>query len=257
MACLLVLLLLFPATAIAQSPFDGTWLIDMGTAQLPQKPTTYLLSEGMFRGSSWVEDMEIKADGQDQKVPETSYWDTVSIQIMDAYTVEIVAKKAGKTMFTEVDTVSPDGDILTQVVKDTTEAQAVTSETLSKRVDQGPSGSHALSGSWRAFKSNRSKNGSTITYRCTKDGFSAETPLGEKFDAKFDGKDYPVEDDPGHTMVSVKLLSPNEVEMTSKRNGKVVGILHLYVVPGGNFINAVFENKEGNATSTYEMQKQP
>jgi hypothetical protein len=66
---------------------------------------------------------------------------------VDAYTVEIAAKKAGKTMFTEVDTVAPDGSVLTQVLKDTTEGQPSTVETLSKRVNQGPGGSHALSGS--------------------------------------------------------------------------------------------------------------
>ena len=42
-------------------------------------------------------------------------------------------------------------------------------------------------------------NGSIITYRRTADGFSAETPLGENFDAKFDGNFYLVEDDP-HTL---------------------------------------------------------
>jgi hypothetical protein len=45
--------------------------------------------------------------------------------------------------------------------------------------------------------------------------------------------------------------------VTSKRNGKIVGILHLTVMPGGKSIHAVFENKEDNTTKTYEMQKQP
>jgi len=94
-------------------------------------------------------------------------------------------------------------------------------------------------------------------YKCTPDGFSAETPLGERFDAKFDEKEYPLEDDPGHTMVSVKLLNSSSVEITSKRNGKVVGILHVSVAPNGKSIHVVFENKESNTTSSYEMQKQP
>jgi hypothetical protein len=176
---------------------------------------------------------------------------------VDDHTVEIISKKAGKTMFTEVDTVSSDGATLTQLVKDTTEVQAVTIETLSKRVDQGPANSHALSGSWRAYKVSRSKRGSTITYRCTTDGFSAETPLGEKFDAKFDGKDYLVEDDPANSMVSVKLLSPNAVEQTAKRDGKIVGVLRLTVAADGKTIHATYENKEASITTSYEMRKQP
>jgi hypothetical protein len=166
--------------------------------------------------------MEIKADGEDHKVAETDYWDTVNLQMVDAHTVEFIAKKAGKTMFTEVDAVSPKGSTLTQIVKDTTEAATVTVETHSRRIGKRSTGPHAISGSWRAYKTSRSRNGSISRYKCTADGFSAETPLGEKFDAKFDGKDYPVEDDPGGTMVSAKLISPDTVELTSKRNGKVV-----------------------------------
>lgn len=160
---LLVLLLLSPMASLAQSPFDGTWIIDTDTAKFPEKPAVFLLVAGMFRWAG----AEIKADGTDQKVPETGYWDTVSVRVVDDHTVEIISKKAGRTMFTEVDTVSQDGATLTQVVKDTTEAQAVTIKTLSKRVEHGPAGSHALSGTWRSYKTKRSKNGAIIRYKST------------------------------------------------------------------------------------------
>jgi len=39
---------------------------------------------------------EIKADGTDREVPETGYWDTMSVQIVDDRTVEIISKKPGK-----------------------------------------------------------------------------------------------------------------------------------------------------------------
>jgi hypothetical protein len=257
MKALLVLLLLFPGVALAQSPFDGTWVVDTKSMELPQKPITYFLVNGMFRCSDCNgANIEIKTDGQDHEVGKTGYWDTVSVRVLDAFNVEIISKKAGKVMFTELDTISQDGDTLTAVVKDTTEAQAVTIETVSKRIDRGPVGSHILCGSWHAFKISRSKNGSTIKFKCTPEGFSAETPLGEKFNAKFNGKDYLVEDDPAHTMVSVKLLSSNSVEQTNKRDGKVVGVLRLTVAPGGETIHATYENKEANSTTGYVMVKQ-
>jgi len=252
MKLLLVLVLLSPTSSFAQSPFDGIWVIDSTATQLPQKPVDYLLANGLFR----CEGMQIKADGSDQKAPETGYSDTVSVRIVDDHTVEIVSKKAGKTMFTELDTISADGETLNQTVKDTTEAPAVAIETASKRVARGPAGSHAISGSWQAYKTNRSKNGSLITYKCTENRFSAETPLGEKFKAKFDGKDYPIEDDPGHTVVSVKLLNPRTLEQTNKRNGKVVGVLRMTVTADGKTIHAVYENKESNTTTISEMRKQ-
>jgi len=255
---LIVLLLLTPALSFSQSPFDGTWVINnKDTAPRPQKPTVYLLAKGMLRCSGCIVNMEIEADGFDHKVSAADYWDTVNVQTVDAHTIEIIAKKAGKTMFTEVDAISPQGRTLTQLGKDTTEAETVTIETHNSRIHGGPAGSHAISGSWRAYETHRSRNDSIIKYKCTADGFSGETPLGERFDAKFDGNYYPVEDDPGHTMVSAKLLSPNAVELTHQRKGKIVSISHMSFAPSGDLIHVVFENKDANTTTTFDFQKQP
>ena len=135
-------------TSLAQSPFDGAGVRDTSTTQFPEKPTAYSLVKGVFL---W-EGIEIKADGSDQKVPVAGYWDAVSVRAIDAYTLEIIRKKAGKLMFTQVDTVCLDGRTLAQVVKDTTEGEAVTIETVSQRVARGPAGSHAPSGWWQAHK---------------------------------------------------------------------------------------------------------
>jgi hypothetical protein len=256
MRTLFVLLLLSPTASLAQSPFDGTWIVDENV-WLPKKPLEYSFANGLFRCWGYTGNEAIKADGNNHKVPETSYWDTVSVRELDAYTLEIVAKKAGKTTYTEIDTVSSDGGTLTQVVKDTTESQMVTTEIVSQRLGKAPIESHALSGSWHAYKVNRSQNGLIIKYKCTADGFSARTLLGEGFDAKFDGKDYLVEDDPAHTMVSVRLLGPNAVEQTYKRSGKVVSVERLTVAPDGETIHTTFEDKEANTTISSEMRKQP
>lgn len=52
----------------------------------------FLLANGMFGPVG----QEIKADGTDREVPETGYWDTMSVQIVDDRTVEIISKKPGK-----------------------------------------------------------------------------------------------------------------------------------------------------------------
>ena len=130
----------------------------------------------------------VKADGLDHKVAETDCWGTIKVQPVNSNIVEIIAKQAGKTRFTEIDAISAGGPSLTQLVKDTTEADTVTIETLSHRLTKGPADAHVVSGSWRDYKTDRSSNGSIIKYRCIAEGFSGETPLGEKFPAKFDDK---------------------------------------------------------------------
>ena len=250
----LLLLSLFPSASRSQSPFDGTWVIDTSKdANLAnEKPAVFVVSDGVFRSGDRV----LKADGKDQKVPATGYWDTVSVRIVDDHTVEVTSKKGGKPMFTETDSVSADGATLTQVLKDTTEAEAVTFENLYKRVAPAPPGAHVLSGTWQVFKQRRSENSTIITYKCTSQGFSAATPLGEKFDAKFDGKFYLIEDDPAHTMVSVKLINPYTVEQTNKRNGKVVFVVRLEVTPDGKTIHASSESKEDGSLKTWDLRKQ-
>ena len=95
-----------------------------------------------------------------------------------------------------------------------------------------------------------------VVLKGTKDGFSAETSLGEKYYGKFDDRFYLTEDDPGNTMASVKLLNPNTVELTEKREGKISGILRLTVAPDGKSIHGMFVRKPDNAVNTFEMEKQ-
>jgi hypothetical protein len=127
----LLALCLFSSDARSQSPFDGTWIIGAGKNEnlASEKPRVLSVADGVFREG----DRHIKADGSDQKVPATGYWDTVSVRIVDDRTVEIISKKAGKPMYTERDTVSADGNTLTKVMKDTTEAEAVTFESDFRR----------------------------------------------------------------------------------------------------------------------------
>ena len=252
---LVLILFVLEGASVGQSPFDGTW-VNKGVEQLPLGTASYSLADEAFHCSCAIGEIEIKADGYDHKTPETGYWDTLNVQAVDAHTVVLIAKKAGRTMFTEVGSVSPDGNSLTQMVKDTTEAETVTIETQSHRLENGRAGSHAISGTWKAFKASRSLNGSLIKYACTKDSFSAESPLGERYTARFDGNFYPVEDDPGHTMVSAKLLDARTVELTSKRNGKIVSVSRLSVAPDGSSIHAVFENRQSATKTEFDLEKQ-
>src|ERR1700733_14262743 len=117
-------LLLLGGGSAGQSPFDGSWVNKMGE-RLPEGPISYSLTEEILRCSCAIGGIELKPDGHDHKTPETAYWDTLNVQAVDAHTVLLIAKKAGRTMFTEVDSVSKEGKPITQMVKDTTEDETV------------------------------------------------------------------------------------------------------------------------------------
>lgn len=79
--------------------------------------------------------------------------------------------------------------------------------------------------------------------------------MGEKLEAKFDGKLYEMQDDPGHTMVSVKLINPYTVEQTNVRNGKTVFIVTLEVTTDGKAIHATLKSKEDGSVKTWTLHK--
>ena len=82
-------------------------------------------------------------------------------------------------------------------------------------------------------------------------------PNGNSYDAKFDGKDYPINGDLGHTMVSLKRIGDRTIEETDKRVGKVVGIYRMTVSTDGKSIQAEYNDKEHGTKTTFTMEKQP
>jgi hypothetical protein len=254
---LVAAVLMASATLFAQTPFDGTWMTKLDTAKMPTKPNQYSLSNNTYECLSCIPKYSVKADGTDQKVTGHPYYDTVAVHVVSASSIEIIQKKDGKVMNSDTESVSADGKTLTDKFTDTTGTQPVTGEVTSTRVKPGPAGSHAVSGSWRTSKLNTvSSNGLTVTYQGTADGLKMSDPNGNSYDAKFDGKDYPIQGDPGHTMVSLKRIGNDTIEETDKRDGKVVGVFRMTVSADGKSIQAEYTDKERGATTKFTMEKQ-
>lgn len=253
---LLSLTLLVSGVVFAQTPFDGTWMTKLDTAKFPTKPDKYNLNNNMYECLTCVPKVSVKADGTDQKVTGHPYYDTIAVKIVNASSVEIVEKKDGKVMLNDTATVSSDGKALTDKWTDNTGTQPINGETMSTRVASGPAGSHALSGSWRTEKINSiSDNGLTITYQGTENGLKMSDPNGNSYDAKFDGKDYPVNGDPGHTMVSLKRIGNDTIEETDKRDGKIVGVFRMTVSKDGKSIQGEYNDKQHGTKTTFSMEK--
>ena len=253
---LFLTLLVFTGAAFAQSPFDGTWVSDVGAAQFSKKPHTYVLNKGMYTCSTCVPKISVNADGKDQAVSGSNYFNTESIREVDANTIEEVDKKDGKTMYKDTFTVSTDGKTLTDKFEDDSEDKPVTGEVIMSRISKGPAGSHAISGSWQTEKmANMSSNGITVTLQSTPNGLKMLDNNGQSYDVKFDGKDYPIQGDPGNTMISLKKMDANTLEETDKRNGKIVATARITVSADGKKTTYVSHDKERDRTSTFVLNK--
>jgi hypothetical protein len=255
---LLAFLFLVPMAAWADSPFDGTWVTKTDSVVMSQKPWVILLDKGIFQNESMVPPLKVKADGMDQPVSGYAGFDSMAVQIVGTDSVEFTAKKAGKVMGTNTFTVSSDGKTLTNKFSDQSGTTPATGEVLLTRVKSGPKGSNPVSGSWREAKlQDLSANGQTVTYKATADGLSMSAPTGQSYEAKFDGKYYPVAGDPSQTMVSLKHVNAHTIIETDKQLGKVVEVATMTVSPDGKSIRVSWEGKQTGRTGHYEMDKSP
>jgi hypothetical protein len=252
----LVLLIFGSSLLYAQSRFEGTWEIDMGTLHFSSPPEEYLLNNGRYQCMSCVPKVDVSADGTEQAVKGQPYFDTIMVEVLDPSSVKFAFKKNGKPTFACTETVSPDGKTMTEHFTEDPTASQLTGHALFTRVNDGPSGSHALSGSWEMQTvRNVSPTGPTTTYHVTADGVSVSAgPV--TFDAKFDGKDYPVKGDPTQ-MVSLKLIDDRTIEQTDKHDGKVMTVMVSQVSLDGKSISVTSTDKRRGGTMTFTAQKRP
>jgi len=251
---------LLPVVAwAAESPFNGTWRIDLSKVQFPDKPETWVLQDGRYQCSTCQPAVDVKADGTDQPVPGARYSDTLAVKVVDDKTVEMTNKKGGKVVSMDRETVSGDGKTLTAEFTSYPEAssQPVTGKTSRARVAAGPAGSHAISGSWRAEKVDTiSSNALTFTLKGTADGLISSAATGETYDAKFDGKDYPVKGDRAGAVVSLKKVDERSIDETMKIGGKVLYVTHMTVSADGKTMTVRSEDKERGTTTKWVATRQ-
>jgi len=258
MKAFLIALLLWPAVLVAESRFDGTWVTKLDTIQFPQQPETYLLQNGDYECSTCVPRIKVKADGKDYPVAGSPYFSTLAVHVINSNKIEITEKLAGKTVYSETDTVASDDNTLVQTMIDTAAANAepVTATETYKRVSAGPAGASPVSGSWQVVKiEGASQNGTSVTYRSISDGLEASNPSGEGYSARFDGKEYPIHGEPAHNTVSLQRIDPDTIVETDKQDGVIHYQVRMTVSPDGNSMQvSEFDNERGTQMN-YTMEK--
>ena len=93
-----------------------------------------------------------------------------------------------------------------------------------------------------------------MTFKSTPDGLSLGLPFyRESYEAKFDGKEYPVKGEAGGT-VSLKRVNNNTILETRNRNGKFLALNEITV--HGKTMRVVSKDIRGNTVMTFTADKQ-
>jgi hypothetical protein len=254
---LLILLCLAPSLALAGTAFDGTWKTKPDTVRVSGPPDAYEISQGMYRCTSCVPNIMVKADGMDQKVSGHDYYDSIAIKVVSDHAIETTRKMGGKIMGTDKASVSADGKTLSEEWVDYSGAKPAKGSGASKRLSAGPAGSHAISGKWQPDQFGAGSDSLvTVKYESTDNGLKMEWN-GQTYDAKFDGKEYPIKSDPANTMVSLKRIDANTIEETDHRSGKVTDIVRTVASADGKSLSVEDADQIHHTKMTYTMTKQP
>jgi len=253
----LTALLLAPAVVFAgSSTFDGTWKAKPDSMQTTGKPNVTQLVNGEYTCASCDPPYTVKADGEFHETKGNPYHDSVAVKVLSPMSVEIMNRLAGKVTYEETDEVAADGASIRGKFTDHTGTKAATGSFTSKRVAAGPPGSHAISGSWQQDALTGGNEALlTVTYAMTADGFSMHWN-GQSYDAKFDGKEYPITGDPSHTTVTLKRIDAHTVLETDHRLGKATDEVRLAVAADGKTISGEDKDLAHGQTTTYTLERQ-
>jgi len=257
MRILVTAALLVPAIAFAGgSAFDGTWKARLDSVKITGKPDVWQIAGGEYTCSSCVPALKVKADGAMHKVAGHAYYDELAVHVISPTSVEMTQKQAGKVGGSVTYTLSADGNTLTGKFVDHSGAQTVSGAFTATRVAAAAAGSHAFSGSWQqSGMGDLSDAGRTVAYESSGDHFHMQAN-GMRYDAKFDGKEYPVIGDPGHTRVTLRKIDDHTVEEIDHRQGKVADEIRLATSADGKSLTITDKDVLHDQTSTVTFDKQ-
>ena len=94
-----------------------------------------------------------------------------------------------------------------------------------------------------------------LTYESSGDHFRMHAN-GRATTPEFDGKEYPVEGDPGHTRVTVKRIDANTIEEIDHLQGKVADEIRLATSADGKSMTITDKDVLHDQTSTVTFDKQ-
>jgi len=249
-------LLLLPAAALASSAFDGTWKTRLDSMRVSGTPDTFQVAGGTYLCSSCTPIIQVPADGAPHSVSGHPYYDSVAVRVLSPSSVEIIDRKLGREVYDMTYVVSADGTTLTAKLSDKTGAQLALVSFTARRVAAAPGGAHAVSGSWQPDQLSAANDAvRTITYRMTPDDFSMQWN-GQSYSARFDGNQYPVAGDPGHTTVTVRKIDEHTVEETDRREGQVTDEIRMAAAADGRTMVITDQDMQHGQTTTMMLEKQ-
>lgn len=245
-----------PLVSLAQSAVDGTWRTDLKSISGSDKPTKYVVKDGMYECQTCTPSIRVPADGNEQPVQGNPFFTALAVKVVDDHTLEITSTKGGKVIVHGKVVVAADGNSITREFT-THDAKGFVNTSTTKATRVGPlvKNAHVVTGSWKlAAVDKMTDNG--VSYKTSNGVLTMHATDGSSYDAKLDGTKAVFKDSPGNDAVTLKMKDKATFEETDWRGGKAWFVSTMTVAPDGKTANVTWENKLNKSHGSFKMTRQ-
>src|SRR5450631_2215392 len=248
------LLAITAAAALAQSPFDGTWIMNQGKSHLAGDTMTFeAAGDGMLKYTDSVVSYTFKTDGSEFKTPTGS---DRTFKMVDATTYEAASKRDGTPLGSSTWKLSDHDKRLTIDFKGI-KANGETYEDTS--VYDRTSGKSGLVGSWKSKDVKLGSPSSLVLASSGADDVTLSIPAEKATcNAKWDGKDYPVTGGttPAGVTLAISKMGAKGFKLVQKLNGKATSIEEYKLSSDGKVLDTKGTDGEGKEPYSIVWDKQ-
>ena len=254
---ILSLALLVTQPAAAESPFNGTWLMDLASLQRPPEITTFSLGHGVFSRAAHGAGLAVKADGRVHAVASDNYVDAVAVSVLGPRRVREIDRLHGKIVYTVSYDVSADGRTMTErvVIFSNPDHKPIPTVTTRSRIGRPGRGS-PMSGQWQATGSTTTRGHLTRQFRLVGNRFSSRDPSGYGFDAELGGPPVPVRGDAATAQSAVTMPDERTIVEQGFVNGAPTVTKTMTLLPDGRTIRVVMRPPGETADVVWMLRRQ-
>lgn len=263
MTALAALTLTLGASACSEAPdteaaaeagsIAGNWLIDVDSASFENDNRDWVLADGKFDCKSCTPPYAVTADGEWQTVDRPGV-DGIKIEIVDDNNVKLASRLGDKDLGNSSWTVSEDGKTLTSSFTDLSGDEPVNGSGSFTRTEDGPAGSHAISGKWSSNGiDSMDESGLKFSYNIDGDTISNQGN-GSSWTATLGGEPVAIEGSNSNVMVAVERMDNGGYRHTYTREGEVLSVGELTVE--GDTLSGVSTDKRDGSVVRWSATRQ-
>lgn len=231
----------------------GTWRGDPDTASSENGDSNFTLVGTEFTCNSCLPPYTATADGEWQEMDRPGM-DEMMIEVVDDMTIKTAFRFEGRDLGSSTWTVGDDGSTMTQTFVNLDAEEQTEGTVILSRTEDGPEGSHAMSGGWTLSEYGEISEAALLTTYAV-DGDTVTVSFnGGGWTATLGGDAVPIEGNESGVMVAIESTGDNAYRETYTRGEDVVNVSEITI--DGDTMSVVSTDPRDDSVFRYSASRQ-